>query len=108
MPWADTFNHESSPTTRWSYISESNRKGWYLKTEKTIEAGSEIFDTYNRKKTNSELLNQYGFVVENNPNPFSLTVTLNLDTADPLYKKKAAHIGKSKKFSVRSSDSSEL
>ena len=37
-----------------------------------------------------------------------MTVTLNVDAADPLYKKKADHIGKSKKFSVSSFDSSEF
>ena len=36
VPWADTFNHVSVASTRWSYVSEEGRNGWYFITETNL------------------------------------------------------------------------
>ena len=74
VPWADTFNHGSTTNAKWSYVSDSGREGWYMMTDERIPNGSEIVHAYSKGLTNAELLNQYGFVLDENPDISKVTL----------------------------------
>lgn len=90
VPHADMLNHYRPRETKWTFDDE--RQAFTITTLQTIQARSEIFDSYGQKCNHRFLLN-YGFAVEQNvetdgfcPNEVPLEVTLS--EADILFERK--------------------
>ena len=70
-------------------------------TETNIAQGNEISHAYSSQLTNAELLNQYGFVLDQNPNMSRVSIQIALQNDDLLFEEKSKYIETSKTFGVR-------
>ncbi|MBK9033366.1 MAG: SET domain-containing protein [Myxococcales bacterium] len=64
VPLGDLLNHAHEPATRWTY--DDAAEAFTLTAARTIAAGAEVTDSYG-PKSNSQLVVQYGFVLDDNP-----------------------------------------
>ncbi len=100
VPYADMFNYKyKSDMTHWTYSAEL--KAFVVRAKDTIKPGEEIF-VYYGNKPNSNFLQFYGFVIENNDND-EVTLDVSIDPKDPLKELKADMLEKEsgpKKFKL--------
>lgn len=63
VPLSDMFNHATRNNTDWSAEAQGD---YFIRAEQPIEAGAPLFENYGR--CNAQLLDEYGFCLEDNPN----------------------------------------
>lgn len=66
VPWADLLNHSSAASERSVLQYDDAADAAVLFAHKRYAAGDEVFDSYGKNLTPSELLLDYGFVDERN------------------------------------------
>lgn len=62
VPWADLLNHSSAASERSLLQYDDTADAAVLFAHKSYAAGDEVFDSYGKNLTPSELLLDYGFV----------------------------------------------
>ena len=62
VPWADTLNHTSAASERSILQYDATNDAAVLFAHRDYAEGDEVFDSYGRNLTPSELLLDYGFV----------------------------------------------
>lgn len=70
VPFVDLFNYDPMPNTVWTQKLEDENDSFFVKANKSIPQGQQIFLDYG-KDDNELLLTGYGFTLEHNPFPLS-------------------------------------
>jgi len=86
IPFFDTFHHTplSSAELMWKYDPATEKLT--LKADKSVKAGEEVFVSFG-EKCNSELVDYYGFLIEDNEND-CVHIEFELLKSDPLFNHK--------------------
>ena len=81
MPFVDIYNHDNNENVFWSYNQVTGATE--IITKKTIFADAPICDSYG-ERSNAEMLEHYGFTMENNSARLKARVVLSLPDDDPI------------------------
>ena len=94
LPFGDLFNHRNPPDLIWEYGSNAEgRQGWVYRALNPIKRGEQAYISYGANKNNQEMLPVYGFIDDNNSEPFSSHLTLRIRKSDPLIDLKKKILG---------------
>lgn len=81
VPLSDMFDHATQNNTEWAV---DNHGGCVIRTERPVERGDRLFESYGR--CNAQLLDEYGFCLEDNPKNVAEIRLPTLLPSHPLFK----------------------